>query len=185
MRQAQCPSQDEDGPHAEMEEIHVAVCRSTLPPDCCRRYTAGTSPPSRPRDPRRDRSPQEPAACRGKASQSPTGEWTAEISSASLHPKNLLCLTVEGIRRVQLRTGITPAKVGDAEIGAKQIRPVSQQFRVIQLRRDGLIPAILEETQSRLFCHVAPSYLEIFAVSSFHGKDQYGNDFSLEIETRH
>ncbi len=52
---------------------------------------------------------------------------------------------VERIDLVELGAGVAAAEVGDAQVGAKQVRPVAQQLRRIQLGCDRLIPAVFKK----------------------------------------
>src|SRR5262249_18874739 len=74
----------------------------------------------------------------------------SNVSTASLDPKNSLLRSVQRIAPINLRTGISAAKIRNSQIRSEQIRTIAQQFRVIQPAGDLLVPAIFEILQ--LFC---------------------------------
>src|SRR5271155_1740895 len=91
-----------------------------------------------------------------------------QIAPAPLHPQNLLRLSIQRIDLLQLRAGISPAKVCDPQVRTQQIRPVPQQLRCIQLRRNRLIPTIFEKPKPTLCCHVSTSVVSVKSDPDYH-----------------
>ena len=73
-----------------------------------------------------------------------------EIPAASLHPQHLHRLARDRVRLHQLRARIAPAEVCNPQVRPKQVRPVPQQLRLIQLCGYRVIPTILKKLQTTL-----------------------------------
>ena len=57
----------------------------------------------------------------------------SKIAAAAFNPENLADYAVQRIYLVQLRTCVSSPKIGDSQVGAKQVRPVSQKLWRIEL----------------------------------------------------
>ena len=69
----------------------------------------------------------------------------AEVAAAALHGQHARELPGQRILKVELRAGVAAGEVGDAQIGAKQIRSISEHAqRINESRRFLFIPEILE-----------------------------------------
>ena len=79
----------------------------------------------------------------------------AEVAAGAFDPEDAAGRAVERINLIELGAGIATTEVGDAQIGAEQVRPVAQQLRRIQLRRHRLVPLVLEKLEIRVRCHDA------------------------------
>ncbi len=53
----------------------------------------------------------------------------AEVAAAALDPEHKLLLAVDGVDGFELRAGVAAAEVGQAEVGAEQVRAVAEKFR--------------------------------------------------------
>jgi hypothetical protein len=71
----------------------------------------------------------------------------AEIAAGALDPEDLLGLAVEGIYFVDLGAGVAAAEVGEAEIRAKKVGAVAEEFGGVEPGGNGLIPAVFEEAE--------------------------------------
>ena len=78
---------------------------------------------------------------------------TSQIAAAALDPQNFFLFSAEGIRLLNFRTGVSPAKVGDAKVGAQQIRAVTQQFGWVETASDLLLPTVFQIAQTCFDLH--------------------------------
>ena len=73
---------------------------------------------------------------------------TAQVAAAALDPQDFFLLSAQRIDLLDFRTGVSAAKVGDAKIGAQQVRPVAQQFGLVETTGDLLVPTVFQITQT-------------------------------------
>jgi hypothetical protein len=63
-------------------------------------------------------------------------------------------LAVEGIDLIELGAGVATAEVGDAEVGAEEVRAVAEKLWRVEGCGYGFIPTVFEEAKAWLCCHV-------------------------------
>ena len=81
----------------------------------------------------------------------------AQIAARALDPKDLNRLAGTWIDFGDFRAGVAAGKVGDAQVGAKEVGAVAEQFRLVEGGGKGGIPAVFEELERggsrRRLCH--------------------------------
>ncbi len=96
----------------------------------------------------------------------------SEVAAAALHGHHPRRRAGHRIGQIELRAGVAAAEVGDAQIGAEQVRAVAQQLERTRFepRRFALVPEILQESgfhSGRVRHRSTPGTVEIFgSVSS-------------------
>ena len=75
------------------------------------------------------------------------GADRSQIAAAALHRHHARRRAGQRIGQIELRAGVAAAEVGDAQIGAEQVRSVAQQLERLRFepRRLALVPEILQE----------------------------------------
>ena len=77
----------------------------------------------------------------------------SQIAATALDPQNFFLLPAKRIGLLDLRTGVSAAEVGDAKIGAQQIRSVAQQFRLVETAGDLFVPTVFQISQTCFELH--------------------------------
>ena len=70
-----------------------------------------------------------------------------QIAAAALHRHDALRLAGQRIGHVELRAGVAAAEIGDAQVGAEQVRTIAQQIERVATRASPLplVPQILQK----------------------------------------
>ena len=74
----------------------------------------------------------------------------AEVAAGALDPQHRDRLAGQRIARLQLGRGVAAAIVGDALVGAQQVRAVEQPPRLVEAGGVGIVPAVLQRCRG---CH--------------------------------
>ncbi len=77
----------------------------------------------------------------------------ADVTPASFDPQDALLGIIERVGIGDLGAGVAPAKIRDAQVGAQDVRPVSQKLGVVQFVRNAINPPVFQIAQLFLDLH--------------------------------
>jgi len=83
----------------------------------------------------------------------PRAPDTAQVAAAAFHPQYFGRRACQRIVLHNLRAGVAAAKVGNAQIGAQQVRAIAQKLRRIEPGSNVFIPKISQKAQSCIGFH--------------------------------
>ena len=80
----------------------------------------------------------------------------ADVAPGTLDPEDRHLVARQRVFRRHLGRGVAAAVVGDPLVGPEQVRAVEQQSGLVEARRGGFVPAILEEVSAGIRHDVLP-----------------------------